>query len=96
MTVDRNQIRLPLAVFLVVTFGGSAAVSIAFATTGGASGPLASAAVIAMFLPAVAVLCVRLALRAPVADLGWHRFPVRWLSLALLVFPVAIHALGLP
>lgn len=48
-----------------------------------------------MFVPAVAMLLVVLAMKAK-APLGWNRFPLRYLPVALLLMPVVMHAVMLP
>src|SRR5262249_38109112 len=58
--------------------------------------PRAMLAPLAMLSPAFAVLVVRFALGARLADVGWRRFPVRWLPVALLCLPLAIHSIALP
>lgn len=82
----------PLAAFLAVSFGGSIALSLAVAY--GAS-PTALAPV-AMLVPGLAVLFVRVVFGARIPDGGWRRFPYRWLPVALLVLPIAVHTIALP
>lgn len=96
VTVENEVGQKPLASFLLIAFGGSLALSLFVALTGGGSsafvgklGPLA------MLLPALGVLCVRVVFQARVPDAGWRRFPIRWLPVALFVLPAAIHAVAL-
>src|SRR4051794_23782123 len=86
----------PLAAFLLVTFGGAVVLSVAASISGTGGTPAGVLGLLAMLLPALGVLSVRVAFGARVADAGWRRFPIRWLPVALLAMPVAIHAVALP
>jgi uncharacterized protein len=92
---EREEGRTPLLAFLAVTFGGAVALSLAASAGVGDDTP-AALSLLAMLLPALGVLFVRVVFHAPVHDAGWGRFPVRWLPTALLVLPIAIHAAALP
>jgi membrane protease YdiL (CAAX protease family) len=48
-----------------------------------------------MFVPALGVLAARITSSAPLGIEG-NRLPLRWLPVALLVLPLAIHAVALP
>jgi len=77
--------------FLGITVGGSIALSVLVGVSGGYRSPLAGLGWLTMFLPALGVLAVR----APV-DGREARFSWRWLPVALLTLPLAIHAVALP
>jgi hypothetical protein len=48
-----------------------------------------------MFVPTLGVLAARITSGASL-DIEWNRLPWRWLAVALLLLPVAIHAVALP
>lgn len=49
-----------------------------------------------MFFPAIAVLVVRFAMKETVRSMGWSRFPLKCLPLALLLMPAVMHVVMLP
>ena len=81
--------------FLGITVGGSIALSVLVGVSGGYRSPLAGLGWLTMFLPALGVLVVRLHSGIPV-DGQRVRFSWRWLPVALLTLPLAIHAVALP
>src|SRR3954453_1385952 len=81
--------------FLGITVGGSIALSLLVGLSGGYRSLLAGLGWLTMFLPALGVLAVRLRSGVPV-DGRAIRFSWRWLPVALLTLPVAIHAVALP
>jgi membrane protease YdiL (CAAX protease family) len=58
--------------------------------------PAGALGLLTMLLPALGVLFVQVAFGASLPDAGWGRFPIRWLPVALLVLPIATHAVALP
>ncbi|HEY2019328.1 MAG TPA: CPBP family intramembrane glutamic endopeptidase, partial [Bryobacteraceae bacterium] len=48
-----------------------------------------------MFVPALGVLAARITSDAHLS-IEWNRFPLRWIPGALLILPLAIHAVALP
>ena len=95
MTV-REDTSPPVAVFLLITFVAAIGLAVAAQWSGTDRSPRETLALLAMLSPAFAVLVVRFALGARVAHVGWRRFPVRWLPVALLALPLAIHSIALP
>jgi membrane protease YdiL (CAAX protease family) len=85
----------PLIVFLGVVFGGSTLLSLVIGLSGGYKSSFIGSAPVTMFLPALGVLAARVALDAHL-DVEWDRLPLRWLPAALLILPLAIHAVALP
>ena len=49
-----------------------------------------------MPIPALAVLIMINVFEAPLNNLDWNRFPLRWLPLALFLMPIATHTVCLP
>ena len=86
----------PLFVFLSVTFGGSILLSLMFGLSGGHESPLLWLAPLTMFMPALGVLATRITAGAPLGIDAAIHLPMRWLPAALLVLPLAIHAVVLP
>lgn len=83
-------------VFVGITYGLSIAFSLVVGLTGGHKSQFAGLGLIAMFFPAIAVLVVRFAMKEGVPSMGWRRFPVKYLPIALLLMPVIMHAIMLP
>jgi membrane protease YdiL (CAAX protease family) len=87
--------RSPLLVFLGVAFGGSILLSLAIGLSGGHQSSLIGLAPLTMFVPALGVMAARVTAGASL-DIEWKGLPLRWLPVALLVLPLAIHAVALP
>ncbi len=85
----------PLLVFLGVAFGGSILLSLVIGLSGGYKSSLVWLAPLSMFVPALGVLVACVTMGAPLG-IEWNRFPLRWLPVALLILPLAIHAVALP
>jgi membrane protease YdiL (CAAX protease family) len=83
-----------IATFLAVAYGLAIALSLVVGLTGGYRSPVVSVGFFAAFAPALAVLVVTwMAEERPVVH---NSFPVRYLPVALLLFPVVLHATMLP
>lgn len=81
--------------YLGIVFALSIALSLLVGLTGGPDSPVFGLAYLSMFLPAIAVSIVYVVLKqAPV--IGWHRFPLRDLPLALFLMPAVLHLAMLP
>jgi membrane protease YdiL (CAAX protease family) len=85
----------PLPVFLGVAFGGSILLSLAIGLSGGHKSSLIGLAPLTMLVPALGVLAARIAAGASLG-IEWARLPWCWLPVALLLLPLAIHAVALP
>jgi membrane protease YdiL (CAAX protease family) len=83
-------------VFVAITYVLSIAFSLAVWLTGGHKSEFAGLGLIAMFFPAIAVLVVRFAMKEKVPSMGWSRFPLKYLPVALLLMPAMMHAMMLP
>jgi membrane protease YdiL (CAAX protease family) len=87
----------PLFAFIVLVYTLSIALSLVVALTGGSQSHLALGfGVASMFVPAVAMLVVVFGMQAEAPLLRWNRFPLIYLPVALLLMPVAMHAVMLP
>lgn len=85
----------PLLVFLGVAFGGSILLSLVIGLSGGYKSSLVWLAPLSMLVPALGVLVAYVTLGAHLG-IEWNRLPRRWLPVALLILPLAIHAVALP
>jgi len=85
----------PPLVFLGVAFGGSILLSLVIGLSGGHRSPLIGLAPLSMFVPALGVLAARITSGVSLGMDGM-RLPWRWLPAALLLLPLAIHAVALP
>ncbi|MFP6687060.1 MAG: CPBP family intramembrane glutamic endopeptidase [Polyangiaceae bacterium] len=82
--------------FLGVAYGLSVGLSALVGLTGGHQSNLVGLGVLAMGFPALAVLVVKWVHGDTIAEVGWRRFPIRWLPVALLGLPLCVHAVSLP
>ena len=85
----------PITAFVVAAYALSIALSLVIGLTGGHQSPLIALSYLSMFLPAVAVLIVRVTLHES-PRLHWDTLPVRYLPVALFLIPVVMHAAMLP
>src|SRR6185312_4039351 len=76
-------------------YGLAIALSLVIGLTGGHSSALIGLAYLSMFLPALSVLIVNLAMHDP-PSISWVRFPLRYLPVALFLMPGVLHAVMLP
>jgi membrane protease YdiL (CAAX protease family) len=82
-------------VFVATCYALSIGLSLIVGLTGGYQSALIGLAYLSMFLPAMAVLIVSLAMNdAP--RICWNSFPVRYLPVALFLIPGVLHATMLP
>src|SRR5690348_4430741 len=84
-----------IVLFLGVAFGGSILLSLGIGLSGGSTSSLLWLAPLTMFVPALAVLAVRVTTGVPLGIDGMY-LPLRWLPAALFILPLAIHAICLP
>jgi len=84
-----------LGTFVAVAYGLSIALGLVIGLTGGYQSPLMVLQVFSMLIPALAVLSVR---RMPngALHIDWHRLPWRYVPIALLLLPVAMHVAAVP
>jgi membrane protease YdiL (CAAX protease family) len=82
--------------FLGITYGLAILLGVTVAATGGHESEYVALGITAMFFPAIAVLFLRVAMKERVRSMGWSRFPLRYLPIALFLIPVVLHATMLP
>ena len=87
--------RSPLLVFLGVAFGGSILLSLVIGVSGGSKSSLMTLAPLSMLVPAIGVLAASRTSSTRLR-IAWNPLPWRWLPVALLTLPLAIHAVALP
>jgi len=82
--------------FVAVAYALSIMLSLVVGITGGSESRLAFGfGVASMFIPAFAALVVVVVMKAQPPS-GWHRFPVKYVPVALVLMPVVMHAVMLP
>ena len=81
--------------FVAIAYMLSIALSLVVGLTGGYTSPLIGLRFLSMFLPAVAVLIVNIAMKEP-PYIDPKPFPWKYLPVALFLIPVVLHAVMLP
>jgi membrane protease YdiL (CAAX protease family) len=82
--------------FVAIAYALAIALSLVVGLTGGYQSRLVGLGYLAMLVPTIAVLAVRFAMNEDVRSMGWDRFPLRFLPVALLLIPIVLHAAMLP
>ncbi len=88
--------RKQLIYFLSLNFGLSILISLIVMLTGGHDSKYIGIGYISMLIPAISVLIMKLLFKAKTGAVGWNRFPIKWLPVALFLIPFAIHAICIP
>ena len=84
-----------IVAFVGIAYALAIALSLVIGLTGGHESRFIGFAYLSMFLPAIAVLIVKLVTHeAP--QLHWDNFPLKWLPVALFLIPAVLHAVMLP
>ena len=87
----------PLVAFIVLAYTLSITLSLVVGLTGRGDSRFAFGfGVASMFVPAVAMLVVVFATKSRAPRLGWNRFSLRYLPVALFLIPVVMHAVMIP
>ena len=87
----------PVVAFVAIAYALSIALSLVVGLTGADESRFAlGLGVASMFVPTVAMLVVVTAMKANAPVLGWNRFPLIYLPIALLLMPAVMHAVMLP
>ena len=81
-------------IFVTLAFAMSMGFSWLVATTGGPASPYVPYALVSMFFPAIAMIVTRV-MTGEKLNIKWARFPLRYVPVALLLIPVATHAVML-
>jgi membrane protease YdiL (CAAX protease family) len=84
-----------IVTFIAITYALAIALSVFIGLTGGHQSRFIGLAYLSMFVPALAVLIVKLVFADP-PRLQWDRLPLKWLPLAVLLFPAILHAVMVP
>ncbi len=84
-----------IIMFVAIAYMLSIALSLVVGLTGGYTSPLIGLRFLSMFLPAVAVLIVNIAMKEP-PYIDPKPFPWKYLPVALFLIPVVLHAVMLP
>jgi uncharacterized protein len=82
--------------FVGIAYGLSTVLSLIIGFTGGPQSRLLGIGYLSMAIPTIAVIITSTATRQHAQDLGWTRFPLRYLPVALLLMPAVLHAVMLP
>jgi CAAX protease family protein len=85
-----------ILVFVGIAYALSIVLSLIIGLTGGYQSRLMGLGYLAMLIPTISVLITNCATHEKVRSMGWDRFPVRYLPVALLLMPVVLHAVMLP
>jgi uncharacterized protein len=84
-----------IVAFVAIAYTLSLGLSLVIGLTGGHQSSLIGFGYLSMFLPAASVLIVTLTMKeGPLVH--WHRFPLRYLPVALFLIPGVLHAVMLP
>jgi membrane protease YdiL (CAAX protease family) len=85
----------PIIAYVGIAYALSIALSLLIGMTGGHDSRLFGLAYLSMFLPAIAVGIVFLAMKEPPL-MVWYRFPLSYLPVALFLMPAVLHLTMLP
>ena len=77
--------------FIVVVYALAIALSLLVGLTGGYESAFTGVGFVTMFLPTIAVILVQ-SMAQGTLQIGWRRFAVSFLPVALLLIPVTLHA----
>jgi membrane protease YdiL (CAAX protease family) len=83
-------------VFIAIAYTLSVALSLLIGLTGGYRSRWIGLGYVSMLLPAVSVLITNGVVRDKQRAIGWDRFPLGYLPLALFLMPLVMHAAMLP
>jgi membrane protease YdiL (CAAX protease family) len=84
-----------IAVFVAIAYALSMALSVVIGLTGGHESSLFGLRFLAMAIPAVAVLIAASVMNEPLR-IDWSRLSLRYVPLALLLFPIVLHVAMVP
>ncbi len=82
--------------FIAIAYAFSVALSLLIGLTGGYRSRWIGLGYLSMLFPAVSVLITNALMRYKRRAIGWDRFPVEYLPLALFLMPLVMHAAMLP
>jgi membrane protease YdiL (CAAX protease family) len=82
--------------FVAVAYALSIALSLVIGLTGGYHSRLIGLGYLSMLIPTIAVLITNAATHEKVRSMGWDRFPLQYVPVAILLMPIVMHAVMLP
>jgi CAAX protease family protein len=85
-----------ILIFVGIAYALSIAVSLIIGLTGGHQSRLMGLGYLAMLIPTISVLITNSVTHEKGGAMGWDRFSLRYLPVALLLMPVVLHAVMLP
>src|SRR5215469_5019134 len=86
----------PIAGFVATAYALSAALGLFIGLSGGHDSPFIGLRYLSMFIPAISVVVINQIWRGSRQPIGYTRVPTRYIGVALLLMPVAMHAVMLP
>jgi membrane protease YdiL (CAAX protease family) len=86
----------PMIGFVATAYALSTALSLFIGLNGGHESPFIGFGYLSMFIPAISIVTVNQIWRGSQQPIGYTRFPMRYLAVALFLMPVAMHAVMLP
>ena len=90
-----NRTSFAIAGFVAIAYALSIALSLMIGFTGGYQSSLFGLRFLAMAIPAVAVLIAGSVMNEPLG-IDWSRLPLRYVPVALLLFPIVLHVAMVP
>lgn len=91
-----TRARSPLLAFLFMAYMLSIVLSLLIGLTGGYRSRWIGLGYVAMLIPTISLLLTNAVLRHKRRSMGWNRFPLPYLPLALFLMPFVLHAAMLP
>lgn len=96
MDIAKDKSSKYLVYYLLFTFASSILLSIYVFFGNVSESSMTLLRISAMFIPALAVLLMKIFFKDSVKNVGWNRFPIKWFAFALLLIPFVIHLINLP
>jgi membrane protease YdiL (CAAX protease family) len=91
-----NTLEKSLLKYLIISYGLAVILSLWIGFSGGQESKFLGFGLMAMFFPAIAVLIMKYVYHQNAAPIGWNKFDIKWLLVAILIFPTVIHCVCLP
>jgi hypothetical protein len=91
-----TQAKSPILVFISIAYVLSIALSLLIGLSGGYQSRWIGLGYASMLIPAISVLITNAVVRHKQRPIGWERFPLQYLPVALFLMPFVMHAAMLP